>query len=755
MIFLDFETRSRADLTSVGGHNYCVDPTTEIVCLAAATDDGQQAWVVTPFPGPLGHLGEPLGLDDCDLEESCDAVDLPESLLAEIRRDPRVVAHNAEGFDRPLWRSFGFPEVEWLDSLPRARRAGLPGKLEQLTQLLYGTGKDKAGRRVMLGLSKPVALSRAAVDGAVRAARSAMADDLMVDRAGERTLRMILGPSPSAEALASVVAAPPYGVEVLRDPDPAQLTEVIRYCLLDVALLRAAWLDEGLGDPHPDDPVLEVDTAINRRGMPVDLELTRALLAEAEKVTTDAGRRAAEATAGEVTESTLRSTAELRAWLRRHKIDLPDVKADTVRAVLAERAATSPLTAVADPVSIVLAARLDVARVATGKLRALLSRTCSDGRLRGALAYHQAHTGRWAGRGVQVQNLPRPPKGMRDDLADALVGDLPSAFDPPPSPLPAEWVGGLIRQCFAAPEGRLLVVYDYSQIEARALLWLAGDLEGLDVFRSGRDPYRVAAGALFNVDPESIPKDDVRRQVGKVMELGAGFGAGPDSIERVAKKSGVDPEAAGTSPVAMVESWRARHPKIAGYPVPDARVWTDDQGRERIARRGGWWRALERGARCAVTGAPEPDSPWRYDGCDLWYRLPSGRELRYRDARVEEVEKHGKRKPGLTFYSAERRCRVDTWGARLAENAVQAFCRDLLAAALVEIERRGWEREAWPGEGPGVVSHVHDEVVLEVVADAWTPETRANLERILTTPPAWAAGFPIAVEGHAARRYTK
>lgn len=738
MIFLDFETRSRADLPVIGGHNYCTDPTTEIVCLCAATEDGSRAWVVTPFPGPLGHLGEPLGLDDCDLEECCDAVDLPASLLAEIQRDPRAVAHNAEGFDRLLWRSFGFPEVEWLDSLPRARRAGLPGKLEQLTQILYGTGKDKAGRRVMLGLSKPVALSRAAVDAAVRAARAGAPD---------RTLRMILGPNPSADALRSVVEAPPYGVEVLRDPDPAQLTEVVRYCLLDVALLRAAWLDEGLGRPHVDDPVLAEDTAVNRRGMPVDLELTRALLVEADKVTADAGRRASEATAGEVTESTLRSTAELKAWLRRHKVDLADVKADTVRAVLAERAARSPLTAVSDPVSIVLAARLDVARVAAGKLRALLARVCPDGRLRGALAYHQAHTGRWAGRGVQVQNLPRPPKGMRDDLADALVGVLPAALDPPPSPLPAEWVGGLIRQCFAAPEGRLLVVYDYSQIEARALLWLAGDLEGLDVFRRG-DPYRAAAGALFNVDPASIPKDDVRRQVGKILVLGAGYGAGPDAIERVAQKNGVDVTAAGTTPLAMVESWRAQHPKAAGYPVPDGRVWTDDQGRVRVVRRGGWWRALERGARRAVAGDPEPGL-WSYDGCDLWYTLPSGRPLRYRDARIETVAKHGKEKPGLTYYSAERRCRIDTYGPRLAENISQAFCRDLLAAALVEIGRRA------DPEWPTVVAHVHDELVLEVEEYAWEAETRTALERILTTPPAWADGFPIAVEGHAARRYTK
>lgn len=747
MIFIDFETRSRADLPTIGGHRYVLDPTTEIVCLAAVTADGRRAWVVTPHQGPLGHLGAPLGLEDCDLEEACDAADLPESLLAELREDPRVVAHNAEGFDRLLWQAFGFPDVQWFDSLPRARRAGLPGKLEQLTQLLYGAGKDKAGRRVMLGLSKPVALSRAAVDGAVRAAREG---DLT-----HRTLRMILGSAPSAEALRSVVEAPPYGVEVLRDPDPAQLTEVVRYCLLDVALLRAAWLDEGLGHPHPDDDVLEADTVINRRGMPVDLELTRALLVEAEKVTADAGRRASEVTEGQVTESTLRSTAELRAWLRRHKVDVPDVKADTVRAVLEERAAVSPLTTVADPVSIVLAARLDVARVAAGKLRALLNRTCADGRLRGALAYHQAHTGRWAGRGVQVQNLPRPPKGMPDDLADALLGVLPAALDPPPSPLPAAWVGGMIRQCFAAPEGRLLAVYDYSQIEARALLWLAGDLEGLDVFRSGRDPYRVAAGALFNVDPESIPKDDVRRQVGKILVLGAGYGAGPDAIERVAKKNGVDVAAAGTTSVAMVESWRAQHPKIAGYPVPDGRVWRDEQGRERIARRGGWWRNLERGARAAVTGEPEPDSPWRYDGCDLWYRLPSGRELRYRDARVEPVEKHGKVKPGLTYYSAERRCRVDTYGGRLAENITQAFCRDLLAAALVEIKRRGSKLEP---EWPTVVAHVHDEIVLEVEDYAWTPttwETRAVVERVLTTPPAWAAGFPIAVEGRAGRRYTK
>ena len=225
------------------------------------------------------------------------------------------------------------------------------------------------------------------------------------DRAAPPAVSWILGPPPwEKAAILSLAEAPPYGCEVLRDPDPAQLTAVGRYCLLDAALLRMVWIKERLGEPNVDDPVLAVSDTINRRGVKVDLDLVDRLLRAADRVVRQAGERAAKASDGKVTETTLRSTAELRAWLKTQGVDLPDVKAETVRAAAATLEAGSPAAEV-------LAARLDVARVSAGKLRAARARTSADGRLRGAYGYAAAHTWRWNSRGMQIHNLPRPVKG--------------------------------------------------------------------------------------------------------------------------------------------------------------------------------------------------------------------------------------------------------------------------------------------------------------------------------------------------------
>jgi len=377
--------------------------------------------------------------------------------------------------------------------------------------------------------------------------------------------------------------------------------------------------------------------------------------------------------------------------------------------------------------------------VAAGKLRALKARTCRDGRLRGALAYHQAHTGRWAGRGVQPQNLPRPAKGMRPDLVEALLGELPAALDPLPSPLPAAWVGAAIRQCFAAPKGRSLVVLDYSQIEARALLWLAGDEEGLEVYRSGRDAYCEAAAQLYG---EPIKKEDPRRQTGKVAVLASGFGAGPDAVERFAVKSEIDLAAAGTTALAVVEAWRSAHPKIAGWPV--GRTWTDELGRERQVRKGGWWKQLEKGAREAIE-TQGTCGPWKHDGRDLYYVLPSGRPLRYRQAGVALVEKGGKDREAIVYFNAQRGAITPTYSGKLCENLTQAYCRDILAIAIVNLSQHPDRK---------VVLHTHDEVVIECAEDD-APATLAWAKEIMETTPAWAEGLPIKAEGHHGRRYAK
>ena len=745
MIFLDFETRSRCDLKAAGGHAYAAHPSTEVLCLVAVHDTPGKplrvlVWVPHETP-PLGDLGAPRGLDDAECWEVL-GDDTPPDWWWQALDDERelLVAHNAEAFDRPIGLRAGLPD-RWLDSVPRVRRAGLPGHLAQVARRLYPAdeGKDAEGKQVMLQLAKPHPVSRGAIDAvrkqlrAWRAGAAAPAPPLL------RWLARDLGPE-ALEAvragrwhpsLQPILDAPPYGAEVLRDPDPAQLTALVRYCAQDVGLLRCLWHDLGLGRPHVDDPVLELDVRINRRGVAVDQQLVAALLRASDLIARDAGAQASLATDGAVTEATLRSRPQLLAWLADQGVVLPDVKADTVAEVLRNPGALPGGDA--GVAATVLRARLAVARVAAGKLRALRDRAVpGDGgleRLHCVLAYYGAHTGRWAGRGVQPQNLPRPPKGVDEALADDVAAGRVVPTD-------SAVVGGLIRSCLVASPGRAFAVVDYRQIEARIVLWLAGEDEALATFTEG-DPYAAFAARLWPGQEVTPP----RRQVGKAAVLGCGFGAGPDALARLAAKGGVDLAAAGVRPVDLVETWRGAHPRVAGREL-EGRTFLDDAGRTRQVRRGGLWRKTERAAHAAVTTGEVTEVgrvTWSRDGLDLVATLPSGRALVYHRAHVQ-----GEGREAELHYTDARGPRR-TYGGKLVENVVQAVARDLLAAAQLRVEAAGFP----------VVLHVHDELVAEVgpadLADVLADQVAA----LCAVRPPWAHDLPVDVEHHSCRRYGK
>lgn len=713
MIWLDFETRSLSPIKVVGGRNYVDDPTTSVLTLCAT--DGVRDYVWSPFPGPLGPLGNarPLVVEHGPY---------PSAIVA-ASEGHELVAHNAEGFDRPLWEALGLPERVWIDSIPLARRAQLPGKLQDLAERVLGVGKDKKGQDVTLSLSKPVELSRAAVDNAMRAAKALLAGgpgmiDNVVDTFGVRTLRMLVADGWTDDTLRSLLASPPYGASVLRDPSPAQLTEVVRYCLKDVDLMKRACEQARLLEPHMDDDTLEADRRVNARGVAVDLPLVHCLLRHADRIVAEAGAAAAAATDGAIGEAELRKTAKLRSWLAEQGVLVDDTKAETVRPLLAAGDLPAPLATV-------LRARLDVARVSTGKLRALVNRTQADGRLRGMHGYYDAHTGRWTGRDVQTQNLPRAIESTPESLPDELLAGAPL-----PDGDRAALVGSLIRSCFVGDPG--LIVADFSQVEARALCYLAGDEPGLGVYTSGADPYLRMASLAFG-EPVTDKKDK-RRQAGKVAELACGYGGGPDALLRMAKKNGVDLESTGACPARLVEAWRDLHPAIAGE--RSGRERTDEQGRLRANRRGGFWKQLEREARRAIRGAGD-DGRFSFDGADLFMHLPSGRCLRYRDATLGPFED---RDDTVSYYNPKKRKRVSTYGGRLVENLVQAYTRDFLAEGLVRLELAGYK----------TVLHTHDEFVVEGREDQV-----AEVCRIVSEPPAWAADFPLAASGSWARRYAK
>jgi DNA polymerase bacteriophage-type len=298
----------------------------------------------------------------------------------------------------------------------------------------------------------------------------------------------------------------------------------------------------------------------------------------------------------------------------------------------------------------------------------------------------------------------------------------------------AEVLGSLVRCCVIPPRGRLLAAVDYRSVEARALLWLAGDDEGLDVFRRGECPYRAMAAALYRIDVDVITKP--QRQLGKALVLGCGYQMGSVRFKAYAEGCGINWSAVPVTPEQAVEAWRDAHPSVAGWRT--GKIYEGN-----VLREGGFWRELEATAISVASGGSPIQvgrALWSRGGRDLVCTLPGGRRMVYRDARVEDLPtRWGGTKRTLTY--GHRDGRVTTYGGKLAENVTQAVCRDLLADALVRLER----------QGKLPVLHVHDEAVCEVTAEDELPV----IESIMRTAPTWAAGLPIDVEGYIARCYKK
>jgi DNA polymerase len=582
-----------------------------------------------------------------------------------------LAAHNATHFDRFGAARYEFGARAWIDTSDLARRSGLPGRLEVLGARI-GYDKDKDASRFTTGLSTCRRPGKA--HGAACIAPDvwrAMGD---ADRRGR-------------------------GVQAPLSVDT--VTRVVEYCERDVEILARTW-GELRAFENTDADACAVDTTINDRGVWFDRDLARALLRcdrdNAERTVADTARSLG-MTAHDV-HTLVRSPVELAAVL-----GTLDARKETLISL-----AHTPL----------VRARLALSSIARGKLEAGLMRTSPDGRMRDTHQYYGAHTGRWSGRGMQLQNLPRPAgvyeSWTADDLdraADRVCGGGDAT--------PAE-IDLLLRACLSASPGKTLVVCDYSGVEARALAWMAQDEVSLDVFASGRDPYKSAACDVYGVAYDDVTK--AQRQIGKIAVLALGYQGGEGAFERFASGYGIDTSALDVP--AIIAAWRSAHAASVSfwYACQRAFVRAVDAGRS------SWVGEFE-----FVPGS---------DGRDVAVYLPSGRPVVYRDACVgsdargrPQCTQFGQAHPGQWGT-------VHTYGGKLTENLDQAMCRDLMADALVRAEAAGLHP----------VMHVHDEIVCEVDTCAVT-DAYGALHEIMTTIPTWAAGFPLGAAGFTGRRYRK
>ncbi len=596
---------------------------------------------------------------------------VPTILLTAVQNGLRLVAHNAHGFDRLVWESLGWPNPsEWIDTTDIARSRGLSGRLEELGQHLLNVGKDRDGHRLMLAMN----------------------------RLDSKTGRL------------------PH----ISEPERLRL---VKYCERDVHLLRAVYALELAPYANNEVEVRAASLAINERGFPFDADLARAVIHLEHEIASEARRSAP------VTGTVLASPAKLRRWLLEVGVDVPNARSATLSVVLDD-----PDTP--DDVRSVIAARLMGSGITSKKLLAGLHRVDQDGRIRDSFVYWGARTGRWSGRGLQPQNLPRGVSLAETQVSELITivraGDTKRlrAFAQDHGVDPSTLLGTLVRACIVAPLGKVLIASDYSQVESRVLLWLAGDQTGLNPFLNGIDPYRAEVADLLGIAVADVSDD--QRSLGKVMVLGCGFGVGPLRFEPYACSMGVDWSKAPMTPDAVIEAWRDRHPAVAGHR-------TGEHYKGHVVRRGGLWRTLEETVvRVVRTGSAAVAGRclWRLDHGHLIAELPSGRALVYRSPTLEPG-KFGR--PQLVYKLGTQS--VATYGGKLTENVTQAVARDILAGTLVALEKSGKQ----------CVMHVHDEVVCQ----AGCVDEQASITAICETVPTWAQGLPIGVKTHAATRYRK
>lgn len=369
--------------------------------------------------------------------------------------------------------------------------------------------------------------------------------------------------------------------------------------------------------------------------------------------------------------------------------------------------------------------RRDMAKTSSKKYTAMLKCVCSDGRIRGLLQFYGAsRTGRWAGRLVQVQNLPQ--NHLADlDLARYLVrhGDLEEFvmnYDNPTHVL-----SELIRTAFIAPQGKTFHVCDFSAIEARVIAWLAGEAWVLDVFRKGGDIYCSTASKMFGVPVEKHGQNAELRQKGKIAVLALGYGGGVAALEAMGgSRLGLTED----EEVEIVRLWRRSNKNIT-------RLWNTIENAA-IA-------ALQTGRTITINRGIKVGRRWGM----LTITLPSGRTLCYPRAHVgvetgdgwrgdhEIIEYEG------TDQTTKKWGRIRTYGGKLTENVVQAIARDILGVIILRARAEGFD----------IVFHIHDEIVVEARPD----QTLEQIETLFSQPIEWCKDLPLKGAGYTTPYYLK
>lgn len=451
----------------------------------------------------------------------------------------------------------------------------------------------------------------------------------------------------------------------------------------------------------------EVDQRINDRGIHIDTTLAANAIAINEEHRAQALARAQELTGLDNPASPL----QLQEWLNQHGCPIKSMAKESVDDALASASGE---------VKEALELRQELSRSSVAKYRKMMEATCTDQRAHGLLQFYGANrTGRWAGRLVQVQNLPR---NYLPDLAQArgLVRDgNGEALDMLYSSVP-DTLSQLIRTAFIPSKGHRFIVADYSAIEARVLAWLAGEETTLAAFKNSEDLYCATASAMFGVPVEKHGVNSELRQKGKIAVLACGYNGSVGALKAMgALKMGL----AEDELQLIVDAWREANPHIVQL-----------------------WHEVDNAATRAIsTSKPVTLRNLGFEKKSgmLFIILPSGRRLAYVKPGIG-VNRFGG--TSITYWGqgvARKWQKLETYGGKLVENIVQASARDLLAEAITRIENAGHR----------IVMHIHDEVVIDEPINSGI--TVADICALMNELPEWAEGLPIDADGYECGFYQK
>jgi DNA polymerase len=534
--------------------------------------------------------------------------------------------------------------------------------------------------------------------------------DKAKDKAGKKLIHLLTKPRPSNVKLRRAT----------RDTHPEEWAAFVEYARLDVDAMRSvfgrlpAW-----NDSRHERHLWFCDQRIVDRGVAVDLEFARAALRAFDRAGRTLATRAAHLTGGSVTSATQRQR------LLDHLKDAHGFETDDLtRATLGNLLGGDLNPQVRELLEI----RQQAAATSPAKYSVLLNATNRDGRLRGLIQFcGAARTGRDAGRLFQPQNLPRSPDWFDDDVQATTVAAMKADCEHLIWDNISERCAFAVRGALVAPEGKKLVIADLSNIEGRVLAWLAGEDWKVAAFKAydrgdGHDLYKVTAGRILGKDPGDITKAE-RQLQGKVPELAGGYQGGVGAYR---KMGGAVFDAMTDEAIQeIVTAWRRAHPRTRN-------LWYDMEAAARSAINN-----LGESFGDLITFDVKPDAQgiaW------LRMRLPSGRYLCY--PRPEVSDSGSLFHEGMNQFTRKWE-RLDTYGGKLVENAVQAIARDVFMIGMLRAEEAGYS----------VCIRVHDELVCETPDEpAYSSE---GLAALMSTNPSWSVGLPLAAAGFEAYRYRK